>query len=83
MDEELQELKNEISRLKLENQAYSDSADTLIAEQDKFAKEQRRLAVKEFAKKLKEVIHERDYVQGYAEIGLIEDIDELLEENEE
>ena len=35
---------------------------------------------KEFAEKLKNVIHERDYVQGYAEIGLIEEIDELLKE---
>lgn len=34
----------------------------------------------EFAGKLKNVIHERDYVQGYAEIGLIEEIDELLKE---
>ena len=49
-----EEYRNEIERLKLENQAYSDSADTLIAEQDKFAKEQRRLAVKEFASKLKD-----------------------------
>ena len=39
-------------------------------------------AVKEFAEKLKNVIHERDYVQGYAEIGLIEEIDELLKEYE-
>lgn len=54
MGKELQELKNEIERLKLENQAASDSADTLIAEQDKFAKEQRRLAVKKFASKLKD-----------------------------
>lgn len=38
---------------------------------------------KEFAEKLKEIIHERDYVQGYAEIGLIEEIDELLKEYEE
>lgn len=38
---------------------------------------------KEFAEKLKEVIHERDYVQGYAEIGLIEEIDELLKEYKE
>lgn len=36
----------------------------------------------EFAEKLKNVIHERDYVQGYAEIGLIEEIDELLKEYE-
>lgn len=39
-----------------------------------------RRAVEEFAEKLKNVIHERDYVQGYAEIGLIEEIDELLKE---
>lgn len=41
-----------------------------------------RQAVKEFAEKLKNVIHERDYLQGYAEIGLIEEIDELLKEYE-
>ena len=35
---------------------------------------------KSFAEKLKKVIHERDYIQGYAEIGLIEEIDELLKE---
>lgn len=45
----------------------------------RFAQKQ---AVKEFAEKLKNVIHERDYVQGYAEIGLIEEIDELLKEYE-
>lgn len=43
---------------------------------------QRKQAVKEFAEKLKNVIHERDYLQGYAEIGLIEEIDELLKEYE-
>lgn len=37
---------------------------------------------KEFVEKLKEVIHKRDYIQGYAEIGLIEEIDELLKEYE-
>lgn len=42
----------------------------------------RKQAVKEFADKLKKVIHERDYLQGYAEIGLIEEIDELLKEYE-
>ena len=42
----------------------------------------KRRAVEEFAGKLKNVIHERDYVQGYAEIGLIEEIDELLKEYE-
>lgn len=90
MDEELQELKNEIERLKLENQAYSDSADTLIAEQDKFAKEQRRLAVKEFAKKLKDKAVDFLYsaaVDGHPgfDINISElchMIDELLEEYE-
>lgn len=38
---------------------------------------------KDFAEKLKEAMHERDYIQGYAEIGLIEEIDELLKEYEE
>ena len=40
------------------------------------------LVRKEFAERLKHVIHERDYLQGYAEIGLIEEIDELLKEYE-
>lgn len=44
---------------------------------------EKKNAVKEFAEKLKNVIHERDYVQGYAEIGLIEEIDELLKEYEQ
>lgn len=43
-----------------------------------FVKDRETQAVKEFAEKLKKVIHERDYLQGYAEIGLIEEIDELL-----
>lgn len=42
----------------------------------------KRRAVEEFAGKLKNVIHERDYVQGYTEIGLIEEIDGLLKEYE-
>lgn len=49
---------------------------------DKEIEELQNQAVKEFAEKLKEVIHERDYIQGYAEIGLIEEIDELLKEYE-
>lgn len=42
---------------------------------------EKKNAVKEFAEKLKEVIHEIDYIQGYAEIGLIEGIDKLLKED--
>ena len=45
-----------------------------------FVKTAQKHAVQDFAEKLKEVIHERDYIQGYAEIGLIEEIDELLKE---
>ena len=37
-------------------------------------------ALNKFAKKLKEKVHKRDYVQGYAEIGLCEEIDETLKE---
>lgn len=36
--------------------------------------------LKQFAEMLKEKVHKRDYVQGYAEIGLCEEIDETLEE---
>lgn len=50
-----------------------------ITEINRTLKVIKQAAVKEFAEKLKEVIHERDYVQGYAEIGLIEEINELLE----
>jgi hypothetical protein len=42
----------------------------------------RKETAEKFAEKLKKVIHERDYIQGYAEIGLIEEIDELLKEYE-
>lgn len=39
--------------------------------------------VKEFAEKLKEIIHKCDYVVGYAEIALCTEIDELLKEYEQ
>lgn len=51
-----------------------------IIEISRTVKAIKQAAVKEFVEKLKEVIHERDYIQGYAEIGLIEKINELLEE---
>lgn len=56
-----------------------------LVEQDaeiKKLEQQVKQAVQDFANKLKEVIHERDYVRGYAEIGLIEEIDELIKEYE-
>lgn len=50
---------------------------------DRCIERDRKEGAKSFAEKLKEVIHERDYIQGYAEIGLIEEIDELLKEYEQ
>lgn len=49
---------------------------------DRCIERDRKEGAKFFAEKLKKVIHERDYIQGYAEIGLIEEIDELLKEYE-
>ncbi len=31
-----------------------------------------------FCDELKDIIHKRDYIEGYAEIGLCEEIDDLL-----
>lgn len=53
-----------------------------ITEINRTLKVIKQAAVKDLAEKLKEVIHERDYVRGYAEIGLIEEIDEILKEYE-
>ena len=36
--------------------------------------------IDEFVERLKKVIHQRDYIGGYAEIGLCEEIDELAAE---
>ena len=82
--------KEEYNKLKDERDEYYAQADRL---QEKLAQVLMRVdntkemtldrakieGAKEFAEKLKEIIHERDYVRGYAEIGLIEEIDELLE----
>lgn len=37
-------------------------------------------AVREFADRVKELIHKADYIEGYAEIGLCEEIDEAYDE---
>ena len=68
---QIDELKTEVRELKAELNAR------LTCD---FVKTAQTHAVQDFAEKLKKVIHERDYVQGYAEIGLIEEIDELLED---
>lgn len=86
--------KEEYNKLKDERDEYYAQADRL---QEKLAQVLMRVnktkewtldrakieGAKEFAEKLKEVIHERDYVRGYAEMGLIEEIDELLKEYEQ
>ena len=86
--------KEEYNKLKDERDEYYAQADRL---QEKLAQVLMRVdktkewtldrakieGAKEFAEKLKEAIHERDYIQGYAEIGLIEEIDELLKEYEQ
>lgn len=82
--DEIDELKAEIKRLEKENvhllKACKEQFTFNTTTNKKFSIF--NLARKEFAEKLKEIIHERDYVQGYAEIGLIEEIDELLKEYE-
>lgn len=75
-------LKNEIIK---KDEILQKNIDTAIDTHKRYicnVDEQRKQAVKEFAINLKKVIHERDYLQGYAEIGLIEEIDELLKEYE-
>ena len=61
------------AKLQVENEKFEQNMKNVL-------EIEKKNAVEEFAEKLKKVIHERDYVQGYAEIGLIEEIDELLKE---
>lgn len=89
--DEIRSLTRAVKELKDERDEYYAQADRL---QEKLAQVLMRVdktkewtldrakieGAKEFAEKLKEVIHERDYVRGYAEIGSIEEINELLEE---
>lgn len=89
--DEIRSLTTAVKELKDERDEYYAQADRL---QEKLAQVLMRVdktkewtldrakieGAKEFAEKLKEIIHERDYVRGYAEIGLIEEINELLEE---
>lgn len=63
--EQNQQLKDQIAELKMENANRTDTIAGLL---------------KHFVEKLKEKVHKRDYVQGYAEIGLCEEIDETLKE---
>lgn len=72
-------IKQEKKRKTMTEQERIDEMEELLYK--KF-REVEQEVVKEFVEKLKNVIHERDYLQGYAKIGLIEEIDELLKEYE-
>lgn len=71
-------LQVEIKRLEKENEQLRAKLRSRLT--CNFVRTAQKHVVQKFAEKLKEVIHERDYVRGYAEMGLIEEIDELLEE---
>lgn len=87
---EAKDLRRELAKAEAENERLSAKLGQILLSIDTVKEmnamcnidEQRKQAAKEFADKLKNVIHERDYLQGYAEIGLIEEIDELLKEYE-
>lgn len=72
--EALEKKNKRIEELRVKNEKFEQNMKNVL-------EIEKKNAVKEFAEKLKEVIHEIDYIQGYAEIGLIEEIDELLRED--
>lgn len=93
LEEENSSLRNMVGHLQDRINTYLEHIEILkknnrnvalsIIEINRTLKVIKQAEVKDFAKKLKEAIHERDYIQGYAEIGLIEEIDELLKEYEQ
>lgn len=93
LEEENSSLRNTVGHLQDRINTYLEHIEMLkknnrnvalsIIEINRTLKVIKQAEVKDFAEKLKEAIHERDYIQGYAEIGLIEEIDELLKEYEQ
>lgn len=93
LEEENSSLRNTVGHLQDRINTYLEHIEILkknnrnvalsIIEINRTLKVIKQAEVKDFAEKLKEAIHERDYIQGYAEIGLIEEIDELLKEYEQ
>lgn len=79
---EAKDLRRELAKAEAENEKRLKANEDFATKHCHMKCEIAKLSVKEFAINLKKVIHERDYVQGYAEIGLIEEIDELLKEYE-
>lgn len=93
LEEENSSLRNTVGHLQDRINTYLEHIEILrknnrnvalsIIEINRTLKVIKQAEVKDFAEKLKEAIHERDYIQGYAEMGLIEEIDELLKEYEQ
>lgn len=79
---EAKDLRRELAKAEAENEKRLKANEDFATKHCRMKCEIAKMRVKEFAIGLKKVIHERDYVQGYAEIGLIEEIDELLKEYE-
>lgn len=79
---EAKDLRRQLANIEAENEKRLKASEDFATKHCRMKCEIAKMRVKEFAINLKKVIHEKDYVQGYAEIGLIEEIDELLKEYE-
>lgn len=78
-----EQLKERIAELEKENKDYYDRLNNLqsyIDNHEEIWKRNTKTQLQQFAERLKEKVHERDYVEGYAEIGLCEEIDATLKE---
>lgn len=82
VENEAKDLRRQLADIEAENEKRLKANEDFATKHCRMKCEIAKMRVKEFAINLKKVIHERDYVQGYAEIGLIDDIDELLKEYE-
>ena len=57
-----------------------DTIENLIQEKHRWVYQARKETAREYHEKMKKVIQERDYVEGYAEIGLQEENDEIAKQ---
>lgn len=79
-ENENKQLKYRIAELEKENAKLLDSVETVQNNRCMLKCELTEKQLKQFAELLKEIVHKRDYVERYAEIGLCEEIDEALKE---
>lgn len=84
-DKEIKELKIANNNLIFQLQCHDDEVQRLMKENGKLRFERdfaqkivRKETAKEYHDKFAEVIRQRDYVKGYAEIGMNEENDEIL-----